>query len=381
MGLVPRREPLLSKNASFVDYVRLSVKGGDGGHGSKSFRREKYIPNGGPDGGDGGKGGDVWIVANKRLLTLLDVNHQPHIRARHGENGLGKNMSGRAGESRTIEVPVGTQISNESGTKTFDLTRHGQRFLAAAGGKGGLGNQHFANAQRQAPRVTIPPGPGEERVLILELKLIADVGLVGLPNAGKSTLLSHLTHATPRVADYPFTTLHPHLGIIEFDDFRKATIADIPGLIEGASQGVGLGDRFLRHVERTALLVHMIAPDASLFVEEELDEQSLIIGAQMCVDSWRMVQAELVAYSEELGAKPQLTALSKIDLLPVTDEFDGREIFLNALRDEGLEPIAISAESGEGLDTLREIIATRLDAMGRLQDALKPDEKEAGSST
>ncbi len=357
-------------HSSFVDYVKLACEAGDGGDGCISFRREKHVPRGGPDGGDGGKGGDVWLEADADLGTLIDVRFHPLIRAKRGDNGRGKNQTGRNGEDIVIRVPVGTVISNEEGALA-DLKRPGQRYLAAAGGKGGAGNQHFATSTNQAPRRSSPGEPGKDCRLILELKLIADVGLVGLPNAGKSTLLTRLTAATPRIAPYPFTTLHPNLGIMEMGDFERVTIADIPGLIEGASKGVGLGDRFLRHIERTGLLVHMIAPDPAAFEGSEggetPDAEAIEIGASLAVDAWQLVRMELESYSTRLAEKAEIVVISKSDLIP-----DGCiDQFLAALTAQSggkLRSLALSSESGEGLGELRAAINAELAGL-RVSDA------------
>ena len=339
-------------STSFVDYARITVKGGDGGNGLVSFRHEKFVPHGGPNGGDGGHGGSIWLEATAHMVTLIDLKLRPNLRAGRGDHGQGYNKSGRQGESLVIKVPLGTIVSAEDGTPLADLTHEGERFEAAAGGRGGQGNQHFATPTNQAPRKATPGTPGKQRSLILELKLIAQVGLVGLPNAGKSTLLAGLTHATPRIAPYPFTTLHPNLGVMEADDFRRVTVADIPGLIEGAWSGAGLGDRFLRHIERTGLLVHLV--DVSENQSAESD----------AADRYELVRRELETYSEKLASKPSLVALSKIDLLTP----EQIEIHLSALRELGLEPLAISAETGQGTDALRAAILERLDTLGMIPD-------------
>lgn len=348
--------------SAFVDYVRITAKAGDGGNGCMSFRREKHVPRGGPNGGDGGKGGDVWIEADPDLMTLIDIKFQPFVRGGRGRHGEGKNQSGRSGEDKVILVPVGTVISDEEGALA-DLTAPGQRFLGAAGGRGGLGNQHFATPTNQAPRRITPGVPGEYRSLILELKMIADVGLVGLPNAGKSTLLRALTRATPRVDDYPFTTLHPNLGMMELGPDRQIAIADIPGLIEGASRGAGLGDRFLRHIERTGLLVHLIAPpeelDASAVMDETEARETALAAAEFTADAYRLVRQELAAYSEPILEKTEIIVLSKHDLLPAAM----REPYLRAVAAAGLaDPILICAGEGEphGLDDLRRALAAHL---------------------
>lgn len=361
-------------DSAFVDFARITVKGGDGGSGCLSFRREKHQPRGGPDGGDGGKGGDVWLEADPDLATLIDIKYRPHLKADRGQHGRGKNMTGKSGEDVIVRVPLGTQISDDDGPLA-DLTRVGQRYLAAAGGRGGLGNQHFATATNQAPRRAYPGTEGEERRLVLELKIIADAGLIGLPNAGKSTLLTALTHATPMVAAYPFTTLHPNLGIMELDDYRRATLADIPGLIEGASKGAGLGDRFLRHIERTGLLVHLIAPDPAAFDEEKPDRETAEIAGRIALDAYQLVRQELASYSPGITKKPELVVLTKMDLVPPAL----REAFIESVRGEGLDPIAISAESGEGMDELRARLVAELESHGLMKTptAFLPAAEEA----
>jgi GTP-binding protein len=330
----------------FLDYLKLHVKAGDGGDGAIAFLREKYMPLGGPAGGDGGRGGSVILEVDPKLGTLYDLKFHPYIEARRGGGGEGKNKHGRDAEDVILRVPMGTVISNESGIQIADLTEPGQRWVAAQGGKGGLGNQHFATSVDKAPRRAIPGQMGQERVLIIELKLIADVGLVGLPNAGKSTLLSKLTAATPKIAPYPFTTLSPNLGVMEYEDDRRLTLADIPGLIEGASQGVGLGDRFLRHIERTGVLAHLVGDEA-----EEFDPDTVLY-------KFDLVCQELSSYSQALANKPQIVVLTKIDLANPEDI----EKIVRLFRDRGLDPIAISAEEGTGLDTLRNRLREAVDA-------------------
>ena len=242
-----------------VDEAEILVTAGNGGNGCVGFRREKFIPLGGPDGGDGGSGGSVWLLADENLNTLVDFRHQTTFRAQRGENGMGRQMYGKAGEDLTITVPVGTVVTNVSTDEVIgDLTRHGDRLLVAKGGKGGLGNMHFKSSITRAPRKATPGEEGEERLLKLELKLLADVGLLGFPNAGKSTFIRAVSAATPKVADYPFTTLYPNLGVVSVEAHRSFVIADIPGLIEGAADGAGLGATFLRHLQRTRLLLHLV---------------------------------------------------------------------------------------------------------------------------
>jgi len=285
--------------ARFVDRVKIYVKAGDGGPGCVSFRREKYVPRGGPDGGDGGDGGDVILLADPQLLTLYDFYHQVHFRAENGRPGQGKKMKGRDGEDLILRVPVGTVVMDaETGEVLGDLTEPYQTLIVARGGKGGRGNAHFATPTRQAPRFAEPGKPGEERWLILELKLIADVGLVGLPNAGKSTLLSRISAARPKIADYPFTTLEPNLGVVKLPDGETFVVADLPGLIEGAHKGVGLGHEFLRHVERTRVLLFVLSVD-----REDL------------YADYQTLKKELKLYNPTLLQKDYLIAINKIDLL------------------------------------------------------------------
>jgi GTP-binding protein len=348
---------------SFVDYARIHVKAGDGGDGCVSFRREKYVPYGGPDGGDGGAGGSVWLEASIDLATLIDLKLRPMHKAERGRHGQGSRCSGRTGVDLIIKVPLGTVVTDaDSGLPLADLTHDGQRFCAAAGGRGGAGNQHFATPTVQAPRFARPGEPGEERNLILELKLIAQAGLIGLPNAGKSTLLAALTHATPRIAPYPFTTLHPNLGVMELARGGRATLADIPGLIEGAWQGAGLGDRFLRHIERTALLIHLIAPPESV---DDADPGAV-------ADAYELVQNELRAYSAALTEKPEIVVLTKIDLI----QPDAREGYLRVLRERGVEPLAISVQTGEGMESFKKVLQERLESLGLVWE----DARHAGSA-
>ena len=284
----------------FLDYVEIQVKGGDGGPGASSFRRESYAPRGGPDGGDGGRGGDVLLRADGQMSTLMDYRYKQQYAAPPGKRGEGSNCTGRSGDDLVLRVPPGTVVRDlESGDVLGELVEDGSELVVAPGGKGGWGNARFATATNQAPRRADPGLPGEERRIALELKLIADVGLVGEPNAGKSTFLSAVSAATPKVADYPFTTLTPNLGVVQLTGHRTFVVADIPGIIEGAHEGKGLGHQFLRHIERTRTLAILIPSDA-LEPQEEYDR----------------LTSELRAYSEELAAKPHCVVFTKADLLP-----------------------------------------------------------------
>ena len=281
---------------AFVDEAKFFVKAGDGGNGCVSFRREKYVPKGGPNGGDGGRGGSVILEASSRLHSLLDFRYRSHFKAERGQGGLGKDMHGRKGSDHIMVVPVGSLIKDaDSGRVLADLCHEGDRFVAARGGSGGLGNTHFASSTNRAPRIATKGKPGEERWLRIELKLIADIGLVGLPNAGKSTLLSRLSAANPKIAAYPFTTLEPQLGVMHIHGRESCIIADIPGLIEGAHEGVGLGHTFLRHIERTRILLHVL--DAS---SETLDQDH------------RVIEEELRAYQAELVDRTHFLVFNKI---------------------------------------------------------------------
>ncbi|HQW19961.1 MAG TPA: GTPase ObgE [Rhodocyclaceae bacterium] len=288
----------------FFDEARIEVIAGNGGNGSASFRREKYIPRGGPDGGDGGRGGDIWVIADGNLNTLIDFRYTRIFRAQHGENGRGADCYGKGGEDMLLRVPIGTVFSDLlSGEVIADLDHEGMRVLIAKGGQGGLGNIHFKSSVNRAPRQCTSGVEGQRRELRLELKVLADVGLLGLPNAGKSTLIRAVSAARPKVADYPFTTLHPNLGVVRVDDNRSFVIADIPGLIEGAAEGAGLGHRFLRHLQRTRLLLHLV--DISPFDPE----------ADPLRDSQAILE-ELRKYDQSLYEKPRWLVVNKIDLLP-----------------------------------------------------------------
>ena len=296
-----------------VDEAEILVTAGNGGNGCVGFRREKFIPLGGPDGGDGGDGGSVWLQADENLNTLFDFRHQKSFRAQRGENGMGRQMYGKGGEDLTIVVPVGTVVTNvETDEVIGDLTRHGQRLLVAKGGKGGLGNMHFKSSVNRAPRKALPGLPGEERTLRLELKLLADVGLLGFPNAGKSTFIRAVSAATPKVADYPFTTLYPNLGVVSVEPHRSFVIADIPGLIEGAAEGAGLGAQFLRHVQRTRLLLHLVDMAPMSFEGMEGAEGGV---AASPVEQVRAIENELRKHDPAMLEKPRWLVLNKADLM------------------------------------------------------------------
>src|SRR5215470_1710302 len=328
----------------FVDEIDVFVKGGDGGAGCVSFRREKFVPRGGPDGGDGGDGGSIFLEADPSITTLLDFHYQRHYTAERGLHGKGANKHGASGDDTVLRVPLGTVVSVRStGERLGDLTAPGDRVIVARGARGGRGNARFTSSTNRAPRRADLGRPGEERWIHLELKLLADVGVVGFPNAGKSTLVARLSAAKPKIADYPFTTLQPTLGIVRVDDERAFVIADLPGLIAGAAEGKGLGIRFLRHTERTRVLVHLVDLDPGL----ERDP----------VEDWHAIQRELAEYSAELAARPQIVVGSKAEL-PGTE---ARSQALKALcLREGLPFHAISSVTGLGLAGLVRDIATIL---------------------
>ena len=331
----------------FIDRVRIQVQGGDGGNGVTAFRREKFVPRGGPSGGDGGRGGDVILVADASLNTLLHLRYNPRHVAQRGSHGEGSNRSGRDGADSIVRVPAGTQIFDATtGELLHDLDHDGDRWLAARGGRGGFGNSHFTTATNRAPRYHQSGGKGEELELQLELKLLADVGLVGFPNAGKSTFISTVSAARPRIADYPFTTVEPHLGVVDLGDFRTLVIADIPGLIEGAHAGAGLGDRFLRHIERTKLLLHLV------------DVSS--VSGRDAVSDYETVNRELAAYNRELAARPQFVVATKIDAL---DEPQRLEALKARAREDGKPFFAISAATGAGVQELIRAVSAKLDEL------------------
>jgi GTP-binding protein len=330
----------MSEKGIFFDEANIQVRAGDGGNGCVSFRREKFVPFGGPNGGKGGKGGDVYLVASSHLNTLLQFQRQSRFKAERGEHGRGKDQYGKSGDDLVIEVPEGTVVFDaDTGEPLADLTEDGQRTLVARGGRGGRGNAAFATPTNQAPRIAEKGEPGEERTLRLELRLIADVGIVGMPNAGKSTLLSVVSAARPKIADYPFTTLVPNLGVVEVDQ-DTFVMADIPGLIEGAHEGAGLGDKFLRHIQRTRVLVHLLdgaSPDP--------------------LTDLAAINEELGLFSSDLAQKPQLIALNKMDLPQAQAEWPK---IARTLKKRGIEAASISAATGEGVQELLRRVAAML---------------------
>ena len=337
----------------FLDEAKVQIRSGSGGPGCVSFRREKFVEFGGPDGGDGGRGGDVWAEAVAGLNTLVDYRYQQHFKAGNGQHGMGRQRTGKDGADVVLKVPVGTEIlDDEDGTLIADLTREGQRALLAEGGNGGWGNLHFKSSTNQAPRRANPGQPGVERTIRLRLKLIADAGLVGLPNAGKSTLLAACSNARPKIADYPFTTLHPNLGVIGVDG-TEFVMADIPGLIEGAHEGRGIGDRFLGHVERCAVLLHLV--DAT---------------SDNPADDYRVVEGELAAYGAGLAAKPRIVAVNKIDTLAPGEA----ATLADLLREAGVPvDFAISAATGEGVPALLRALRAEIDSVRAAESEAAPE--------
>ncbi|GLI34789.1 GTPase ObgE [Desulforhabdus amnigena] len=328
----------------FVDEVKVRVRAGNGGHGCVSFRREKYVPKGGPDGGDGGKGGDVILEATEKKHTLLDFRYRHLFHATSGKHGSGQNRHGRSGEDLILEVPLGTVVKDAETKETLiDLTEPGQRWLAAKGGLGGRGNARFVSSTRQVPRFAQDGQEGEEREFVLELKLIADVGLVGLPNAGKSTLITAISAARPKIADYPFTTLVPNLGVVQYGDAPPFVVADIPGLIEGAHQGAGLGIRFLRHIERTRILVHLV--DVSQLPQDDP------------LHPYRQVDNELKNYSDVIQDKKKIIVLNKIDMIPSSGKLCA---ITEAYGKLGYPVLLVSALRKEGVKELVRLLAQML---------------------
>ena len=340
----------------FVDYTKIIIKSGDGGNGAITFRREKYIPSGGPDGGDGGKGGDIYFEVDPDSNTLIDFRYHKKYKAQNGENGSGSNCTGKSGEDLIIKVPIGTVVKEASTGKVIaDLSEKGQKELILPGGRGGKGNSHFATSTRQAPHFSQSGEKGIEVEVILELKLLADVGLIGYPNVGKSTILSVVTAAIPKIADYHFTTINPNLGVVKTDYGDSFVLADIPGIIEGASEGVGLGIQFLRHIERTRLLLHVIDVSGS--------------EGRNPVDDFYKINEELGKYSKQLSKRKQIIVANKIDAMQDSSLYQTLE---NLAKEKGLEIFKISAVTGQGLKELFQ----------RVSEVLKtlPKEELEGSS-
>jgi GTP-binding protein len=340
----------------FVDEAKFYVKAGDGGNGCISFRREKYVPKGGPNGGDGGRGGRVFIKATDRLQSLIDFKFRSHFKAGRGGHGQGKDKHGAKGTDLIIDVPTGSVIKDaDTGDILTDLATDGQEFLAAKGGKGGLGNAHFATSSNRTPRIATDGKPGQERWLKIELKLIADIGLVGLPNAGKSSLLAALSAANPKIGNYPFTTLEPQLGVMQGRYSRPYIIADIPGLIEGAHKGVGLGDTFLKHIERTSIILHVVD-----------------ISDDNHREHFKILENELRTYDKSLAERIKITVLNKSDLV------DGDMVaeFRADYQRDGIEAIAVSALSGDGTDRLRAALIENLEKIEWEASSRKSEQQE-----
>ena len=345
----------------FIDHAKIFVQAGAGGNGCVSFRREKYVPHGGPNGGDGGDGGSVFLEVNASLSTLSPFRTRRHFRAGRGQHGRGSNQAGKSGKPLTLLVPPGTTVA-EGDFLLTDLTQVGSRWMAAKGGRGGRGNSHFASSTHQTPMEAEPGEPGQERWLTLELKLLAEVGLIGFPNVGKSTLISRISAARPKIADYPFTTLVPNLGVVDLGDFRTFVVADIPGLIEGAHEGHGLGIRFLRHVERTRLLVHLVDPAAG----EGRDP----------LRDWQVINQELKEYRSGLELKPQILVINKMDTRPDEQRLRPLE---NEARRLGIPVARISAVSGAGLGELNEAVWKQLQPLRRQEASGGAAPPEGGS--
>ena len=337
----------------FIDEAKIYIKAGDGGRGCVSFRREKYVPRGGPNGGDGGNGGDIIMVARRNMSSLLDHRYQQHYRAKRGEHGRGKDQHGKNSEHLLIPVPMGT-IVKDFETEEFlgDLTENNQELIVAKAGRGGKGNARFVSSTNQAPKEAEPGGEGEEKTLKLELKLLADVGLLGFPNAGKSTLISTISAARPKIADYPFTTLVPNLGVVSYGDGATFVLADIPGLIEGAHEGAGLGIQFLRHIERTKILIHLL--DLSPITQRDP------------IEDYETMNRELKAYSEELSKKPQILALNKIDITEVREDLEKIEKHFSK---SGVKTFPISSATGEGTKELVWEVVRHLEKLNVIEES------------
>ena len=352
----------------FVDECLLTVEAGDGGNGAVAFRREKSVPFGGPAGGDGGSGGDVIMEGDEGLGTLHDITHQKTVRAQRGEDGRGKDCYGKGGEDAVVRVPLGTvAFDAETGTRLFEITGHHERIVVAEGGKGGLGNKHFATSIDRAPKRALPGIPGVRRHLRLELKVMADVGLLGFPNVGKSTLISAVSLAHPKIAEYPFTTLEPHLGVVKVPDVgehgRTFVMADLPGLVEGASEGVGLGHRFLRHVERTRVLLHLVT------VHDDPERTPL--------GDYRVIRRELERYSPELLERKEIVAMTKADLPDVREAYPELR---DALVAEGVDVHLISAATHEGVAQLMTLVARTLSTLAESYEPTSANSSNSSNS-
>jgi GTP-binding protein len=362
---IARRDTQDASNVKFVDEALIQVEAGDGGSGCVSFRREKYIPRGGPDGGDGGDGGSVFLVGDENLNTLVDFRHRRKHRAERGQNGRGKQMTGRSGADNLVQVPLGTRVRDaETDEIIGEVLTHEQRLLVAQGGFHGIGNARYKSSTNRAPRQSTPGTPGERRMLQLELLLLADVGLLGLPNAGKSSLIRSLSSARPKVADYPFTTLHPNLGVVSLGTKRSFVIADIPGLIAGAAEGAGLGVRFLKHLSRTRLLLHIVdlAP-----IDDSEDPAAQV----------RTIEHELIGYGSDLADKERWLVLNKTDLLDPNAVQERCDALLTALDWSG-EVFAISAATGDGTPKLAEALMRRLEQLPHPLSTVVVDETAEG---
>lgn len=347
----------------FVDEARIIVSAGGGGNGGLSFRREKYIPFGGPDGGDGGDGGDLYLIADKQVNTLIDFRYNRNYKAERGEHGKGKLCSGARGEDLIVKVPIGTEAWDDDTDELIgDLTKDGDKLLVAKGGWHGLGNARYKSSTNRAPRQTSNGTPGEERHLRLEMKLLADIGLLGLPNAGKSTFIRSVSAAQPKVADYPFTTLYPNLGVVTLKDVRSFVIADVPGLVEGAADGAGLGIQFLRHLTRTRLLLHMV-------------DMAPADVKQDPVESVQIINKELEQYSDALGSQDQWLVLNKMDLVPEDIREELCQDVLDRLNWQG-KVFRVSGQSGEGCDQLCEQIMDYLDDLNEAEAEAKRKQEE-----
>lgn len=342
----------------FIDRVKIRITAGHGGNGVTAFRREKFVARGGPSGGDGGKGGDIWLEADENLNTLLHLRYNPEHKAGRGMHGEGSNKYGKDGEDKIIHVPIGTQVyDQETNGLLYDFTENGQQFLAAKGGRGGFGNTHFKSSTNQAPRYHQEGSEGEHHEFQLELKLIADVGLVGFPNAGKSTLISVISAAKPKIADYPFTTLEPNLGVVNISDYKTFVVADVPGLIEGASQGLGLGDQFLRHLERTKMLLHLV-------------DVSSIEGRDP-VEDYEIINRELANYDENLAKRPQMVVATKLDSL---DEPERLESLRQMAKADGKDFFEISAVTNQGTKELVFAVSRKLDEIAKIEIGLNKND-------